>query len=81
MYLYLLLKSNQIRALFIGQKCWKTSWRKSMDPAKFGISTIPLNHTYYGPITPESLAGKNSGKIAVVTGASRGTFHVPRMTV
>jgi len=52
-----------------------------MDPAKFGISTIPLNHTYYGPITPESLAGKNSGKIAVVTGASRGTFHVPRMTV
>lgn len=43
-----------------------------MDPAKFGISTIPLNHTYYGPVTPDKLVGKNGGKIAVVTGASRG---------
>jgi hypothetical protein len=55
-----------------------------MDPAKFGISTIPLNHTYYGPVNPESLAGKNSGKIAVVTGASRGALPTTdwlRMTI
>jgi hypothetical protein len=43
-----------------------------MDPAKFGYSTIPLNHGYYGPVSPDKLAGRNKGKTAVVTGAGRG---------
>ncbi|KAJ4509691.1 hypothetical protein HRR83_006995 [Exophiala dermatitidis] len=43
-----------------------------MDPAKFGISSIPLNHAPYGPIKPENLKGANQGKVAVVTGAARG---------
>ncbi|KAF4554474.1 Short chain dehydrogenase-like protein 2 [Elsinoe fawcettii] len=43
-----------------------------MDPKDFGISTIPLKHEPYGPILPERLAGLNRGRVAVVTGASRG---------
>ncbi|PNS18182.1 Diacetyl reductase [Sphaceloma murrayae] len=43
-----------------------------MDPSEFGISTLPLQHVPYGPILPENLAGKNRGKVAVVTGAGRG---------
>jgi len=43
-----------------------------MDPVRFGISTIPLNHEPYGPIKPENLVGANKGKVAVVTGAARG---------
>lgn len=43
-----------------------------MDPVKFGVSTIPLNHAPYGTIKPENLVGANKGKVAVVTGAARG---------
>jgi NAD(P)-dependent dehydrogenase (short-subunit alcohol dehydrogenase family) len=43
-----------------------------MDPAEFGVSTLPLQHSPYGPITPESLKGANTGKVAVVTGAAQG---------
>ncbi|KAK5443253.1 hypothetical protein LTS15_010788 [Exophiala xenobiotica] len=42
------------------------------DPARFGISTLPLQHEPYGPILPARLVGANKGKIAVVTGAGRG---------
>jgi hypothetical protein len=42
------------------------------DPARFGISTLPLQHEPYGPILPTRLVGANKGKIAVVTGAGRG---------
>ncbi|ETI22662.1 hypothetical protein G647_06738 [Cladophialophora carrionii CBS 160.54] len=42
------------------------------NPARFGISTLPLNHEPYGPILPERLIGANTGKVAVVTGAGRG---------
>lgn len=44
------------------------------NPAKFGLSTVPLEHEPYGPIKPERLVGANKGKVAVVTGAGRGTF-------
>ncbi|KAF2736381.1 NAD(P)-binding protein [Polyplosphaeria fusca] len=43
-----------------------------MDPAEFGISTTPLHHAPYGPITPEALAGANTSKVALITGAARG---------
>lgn len=43
-----------------------------MDPSKFPVSTTPLNHAPYGPITTEYTAGINKGKVAVVTGAARG---------
>ncbi|XP_014560885.1 hypothetical protein COCVIDRAFT_88501 [Bipolaris victoriae FI3] len=43
-----------------------------MDPAEFGISTLPLQHVPYGPILPETLQGSNSGKIALITGAGQG---------
>ncbi|KAI1628601.1 3-oxoacyl-reductase [Exophiala viscosa] len=43
-----------------------------MDPAKYGISSVPLKHAPYGPIVPEKLKGANKGKVAVVTGAARG---------
>jgi len=43
-----------------------------MDPSEFGVSTLPLQHAPYGSITEEALRGKNTGKIAVVTGAARG---------
>ncbi|KAJ5385555.1 hypothetical protein N7517_003466 [Penicillium concentricum] len=43
-----------------------------MDPNDFGVSTIPLHHSPYGPLKPENLIGANKGKIAVVTGAARG---------
>lgn len=43
-----------------------------MDPAEFGISTLPLQHAPYPAITPETLKGTNTGKVAVVSGAGRG---------
>lgn len=43
-----------------------------MDPNEFGVSTVPLRHEPYGPITPEALSNKNAGKVAVVTGAAQG---------
>jgi hypothetical protein len=46
--------------------------KSSMDPTKFPVSAIPLNHTQYGPITDENLRGLNSGKVALVTGGARG---------
>ncbi|KAK6384486.1 hypothetical protein LTS17_002049 [Exophiala oligosperma] len=42
------------------------------NPAKFGLSTVPLEHEPYGPIKSERLVGANKGKVAVVTGAGRG---------
>lgn len=45
-----------------------------MDPAKYPASKIPLNHAPYGPLTEENLKGANQGKIAVVTGAARGSW-------
>jgi NAD(P)-dependent dehydrogenase (short-subunit alcohol dehydrogenase family) len=43
-----------------------------MDPAEFGISTLPLQHSPYPAISAETLSGANKGKVAVVTGAGRG---------
>ena len=43
-----------------------------MDPAQFGISTLPMQHAPYGPILPESLEGSNKGKVALITGAGQG---------
>ncbi|CAE7194002.1 hypothetical protein CFE70_007312 [Pyrenophora teres f. teres 0-1] len=43
-----------------------------MDPAQFGISTLPMQHVPYGPILPEALKNSNSGKVAVITGAGQG---------
>ncbi|KAF2183464.1 short chain dehydrogenase/reductase-like protein SDR [Zopfia rhizophila CBS 207.26] len=43
-----------------------------MDPAEFGISTLPLQHGPYPAISPETLHGVNAGKIAVITGAGQG---------
>lgn len=43
-----------------------------MDPAEFGISTLPLYHHPYPAISSEALANTNVGKVAVVTGAARG---------
>lgn len=43
-----------------------------MDPAQFGISTLPLQHAPYGPILPETLEGSNKGKVALITGAGHG---------
>lgn len=50
----------------------ETNLLEAMDPAAFGISTIPLNHEPYGPITAEALGSANKSKVAVVTGAGRG---------
>lgn len=43
-----------------------------MDPAQFGISTLPMQHAPYGPILPEALKGSNAGKVALITGAGQG---------
>lgn len=43
-----------------------------MDPAEFGYSTRPMQHVPYPTISPETLQGANSGKVAVVTGAAQG---------
>lgn len=43
-----------------------------MDPAEFGLSTLPLQHAPYSTIAPEALQGANSGKVALVTGAGQG---------
>jgi hypothetical protein len=43
-----------------------------MDPARFPVSSVPLNHAQYGPITDENLKGINKGKVALVTGGARG---------
>lgn len=43
-----------------------------MDPAEFGISTLPLQHAPYAAISAETLKNSNDGKTAVVTGAGRG---------
>ncbi|KAH8764058.1 short chain dehydrogenase/reductase-like protein SDR [Hyaloscypha finlandica] len=43
-----------------------------MDPAEFGISTLPLQHRPYAAISSEALAKTNVGKVAVVTGAAGG---------
>jgi NAD(P)-dependent dehydrogenase (short-subunit alcohol dehydrogenase family) len=43
-----------------------------MDPAEFGISTLPLQHHPYAAISSEALANTNVGKVAVITGAARG---------
>ncbi|KAF4635682.1 hypothetical protein G7Y89_g2413 [Cudoniella acicularis] len=45
---------------------------ETMDPAEFGISTLPLQHEPYVAISSETLANTNVGKIAVVTGAAGG---------
>jgi hypothetical protein len=46
-----------------------------MDPAEFGISTLPLHHSPYPSIFPSTLAKFNKGKLAVVTGAAGGKSH------
>lgn len=43
-----------------------------MDPAQFGISSLPLQHEPYGPILPKALEGSNAGKVALITGAGQG---------
>lgn len=43
-----------------------------MDPNDFGISTLPLQHAPYGPISPSALKGKNTSKVVVITGAAQG---------
>lgn len=43
-----------------------------MDPAEFGISTLPLHHHPYTAISSETLANTNVGKVAIITGAARG---------
>ncbi|KAE9368040.1 short chain dehydrogenase/reductase-like protein SDR [Stipitochalara longipes BDJ] len=43
-----------------------------MDPAEFGISSLPLQHHPYPAISSETLAKSNEGKLAVVTGAAGG---------
>ena len=43
-----------------------------MDPAQFGISTLPLQHTPYGPILASALRSANTGKVALITGAGQG---------
>lgn len=43
-----------------------------MDPAEFGISTVPLQHSPYEAISAETLANANKEKVAVVTGAAGG---------
>ena len=43
-----------------------------MDPAQFGISTLPMQHVPYGQILPEALKNSNSGKVALITGAGQG---------
>jgi NAD(P)-dependent dehydrogenase (short-subunit alcohol dehydrogenase family) len=43
-----------------------------MDPAEFGISTLPLQHEPYQLICRNILNSVNRGKLALVTGASRG---------
>ncbi|KAF2027848.1 short chain dehydrogenase/reductase-like protein SDR [Setomelanomma holmii] len=43
-----------------------------MDPAQFGISTLPLQHSPYTSISPSTLAGTNAGKVALITGAGQG---------
>ncbi|RMZ66264.1 short chain dehydrogenase reductase SDR [Pyrenophora seminiperda CCB06] len=43
-----------------------------MDPAKFGISTLPMQHVPYHPILPEALTNANSRKVALITGAGQG---------
>ena len=43
-----------------------------MDPAEFGISTLPLQHAPYDAISRDTLAGTNKGKVAIITGAQRG---------
>lgn len=43
-----------------------------MDPAEFGISTVPLQHAPYDAISRNTLAGANKGKVAIITGAQRG---------
>lgn len=47
-----------------------------MDPSKFKLSTLPLNHTVYGAISRERLMGANANKLAVITGAGRGRKHL-----
>ena len=51
---------------------YKVTKPKNMDPAEFGISTRPLQHSPYPAISPETLKGTNAGKVAVVTGAAQG---------
>jgi hypothetical protein len=46
-----------------------------MNPAEFGISTLPLHHSPYPAISHETLAKSNKGKIVVVTGAAGGNEH------
>lgn len=43
-----------------------------MDPAQFGYSTLPLQHAPYDTISPSTLEGTNSGKVAFITGAGQG---------
>lgn len=43
-----------------------------MDPAQFGYSTLPLQHTPYDTISPTTLKGTNTGKVAFITGAGQG---------
>ncbi|KAH8730338.1 short chain dehydrogenase/reductase-like protein SDR [Phaeosphaeriaceae sp. PMI808] len=43
-----------------------------MDPAQFGYSTFPLHHSPYSSISPSTLSGTNTGKVALITGAGQG---------
>jgi NAD(P)-dependent dehydrogenase (short-subunit alcohol dehydrogenase family) len=43
-----------------------------MDPAEFGVSTLPLQHKPYSLIDRSTLADANKGKVALITGAQRG---------
>ena len=53
-------------------RIFKPSQKLEMDPSQFPISTIPLNHSPYGPLKAEQIAGINKGKVAVVTGGGNG---------
>jgi NAD(P)-dependent dehydrogenase (short-subunit alcohol dehydrogenase family) len=52
-----------------------------MDPSKFKLSTLSLNHTVYPAISREALQNANANKLAVVTGAGRGIMHQPILGV
>jgi NAD(P)-dependent dehydrogenase (short-subunit alcohol dehydrogenase family) len=43
-----------------------------MDPAQFGYSTLPLQHSPYDTISSSALQGANTGKVAIITGAGQG---------
>jgi len=43
-----------------------------MDPAEFGISTLPLQHAPYPAISPSVLINSLVNRVSVITGAAQG---------